>query len=122
MIKVKNPADVRTIVAATEPTRFRDSSAAIMLKVWFEELDEPVSVVATPFDCERHVKELWIRAMAGEYGPITVLPIDLDGRVPSFLIDVENRATLLLSTTSADMRLARDAAMKQLDPPRGRAQ
>lgn len=41
--------------------------------VWFEELKEPVEFWATPFDCERHGKELWIRAMAGEYGPIEIV-------------------------------------------------
>lgn len=63
----------RTIVAATEPRRLADSYTEVRLKVWFEELDEPVDFIATPFDCERHGKELWIRAMAGEYGPIEVV-------------------------------------------------
>ena len=67
----------RTIVAALNPTRYHEMYTEIWLTVWFEELgDEPVhDFCATPFDCERHGKELWIRAMAGEYGPMTVVPI-----------------------------------------------
>lgn len=63
----------RTIVAATEPRRYADSFTEIFLKVWFEEIDGPVPFLATPFDCERHGKQLWIRAMAGHYGPIDVI-------------------------------------------------
>lgn len=94
---IKNPADIRTIIAATEPTRFRDTAIAIMLKVWFKELDEPVTMIATPLDSERHGKELWIRAMAGEYGPITVLPVDLAGRVPTMMIVGESAHLRLVS-------------------------
>ncbi len=64
----------RTIIAAMSPRRFADTFTEIMLKVWFEELGEPVEFMASPFDCERHGKVLWFRAMAGEYGPIEVLP------------------------------------------------
>ena len=67
----------RTIVSAVHPVRFSDD-CAVCLKVWFEELDEPIIFLADPFDCERHGKELWIRAMAGEFGPVTIIerPID----------------------------------------------
>ncbi len=61
----------RTIISAMNPFR-RSNDCAVLLKVWFEELEEPVWFVADPFDCERHGKELWIRAMAGEFGPITI--------------------------------------------------
>ena len=64
----------RTIISAMHPRRYRDSFTEIIMWVWFEELDGPLPVCATPFDCERHSKELWIRAMAGEYGPIEVMP------------------------------------------------
>ncbi len=62
----------RSIIAASEPRRYADSFTEIWLKVWFEELSDPVEFLASPFDCERHGKELWIRAMAGEYGEIEV--------------------------------------------------
>lgn len=62
----------RTIISAVDPVRISDD-CRVYLKVWFEELDQPVLFVADPFDCERHGKELWIRAMAGEYGPVTII-------------------------------------------------
>jgi hypothetical protein len=60
------------IISAMHPVRFFDD-CTVFLKVWFEELSEPVLFAADPFDCERHGKEIWIRAMAGEFGPVTVL-------------------------------------------------
>lgn len=67
----------RTIIAATEPRRRADSYTEILLKVWFEELDEAVdNFIASPFDCEPHGRVLWFRAMRGEYGPIEVIEPD----------------------------------------------
>jgi hypothetical protein len=63
----------RTIVSAVNPVRYQDDFA-VWLKVWFEELSEPVLFCAIPFDVEVHGRELWIRAMAGEYGPVDVRP------------------------------------------------
>lgn len=63
-----------TIVSAMNPSRYENSYTEIMLTVWFEEFSYPLPFMASPFDVERHGKELWIRAMAGEFGPITVLP------------------------------------------------
>lgn len=57
------------IITALYPVRISDD-CRVYMKVWFEELDGPVIFVADPFDPERHGKELWIRAMAGEYGPV----------------------------------------------------
>ena len=65
--------NARTIVAALQPWRYQDSYTEINMQVWFEELNEPVIFTASVFDCERHGKELWIRAMAGEYGEIEVI-------------------------------------------------
>ena len=67
----------RTIVSASNPMRYDGTYTEIWLTVWFEEFgDEPIyDFCATPFDCERHGKELWIRAMAGEYGAIEVVPM-----------------------------------------------
>lgn len=63
--------EVRTIISALNPVRI-DGEFWVSLKVWFAELEEPVEFIASPFDCEPHGKELWIRAMAGEYGPVEV--------------------------------------------------
>lgn len=66
----------RTVISAVDPFRYRDSCTEIFLKVWFAELSEPVDFIASPFDTERHGKELWIRAMAQEFGPINVIDTD----------------------------------------------
>lgn len=60
------------IISALNPQRFKDDFNVI-LKVWFAELNGPVDFVASPLDVEAHGKELWIRAMAGEYGPVEIL-------------------------------------------------
>src|SRR5690348_14299419 len=64
------------VISATEPVRFRDSFTEIGMIVWFEGFTGPVPFTATPFDTERHGKALWIRAMAGEFGPISVIDVD----------------------------------------------
>jgi hypothetical protein len=64
----------RTIISAVEPVRIR-GDYTVRLKVWFEELDQPVIFIANPFDCELHGRELWIRAMAGEYGPVELVEL-----------------------------------------------
>jgi len=63
-----------TVISATNPYRY-ENSCLVFLKVWFEELSGPVNFVASPLDSERHGKELWIRALAGEFGPVTVLEL-----------------------------------------------
>ena len=70
-------SETRTIVSASNPMRYQGIYTDVWLTVWFEEfVDEPIhDFCATIFDCERHGKELWIRAMAGEYGVIEVIPM-----------------------------------------------
>jgi len=65
----------RTIVSAMNPRRYEGDYTTIFLMAWFKEIDGPLEFAASLFDCERHGKELWFRAMAGEYGPIEVLPV-----------------------------------------------
>lgn len=65
--------NTRTIISAMNPMMREGDYTAIILTVWFEELDSAVQFLATLFDIERHGKELWLRAMAGEFGPITVI-------------------------------------------------
>lgn len=66
----------RTIISALYPSRFTDD-CAVYLKVWFDELSGPVYFMADPSDSEPHGRELWIRAMAGEYGPVELLDPEL---------------------------------------------
>lgn len=64
------------ILSATNPVRY-EGHAEVWLKVWFEEFDGPLeSYCASPLDCELHGKELWIRAMAGEYGPVEIRALE----------------------------------------------
>jgi hypothetical protein len=67
--------NIRTIIAAVDPYMAEDDHR-VHLKVWFEELPEPVHFTADPGDCEPHGRELWIRALAGEYGTVRVLQFD----------------------------------------------
>lgn len=62
----------RTIISAIDPVRVR-GTLMVRLKVWFEELSEPVMFTALPNDCELHGRELWVRAMGGEYGPVKLV-------------------------------------------------
>ena len=78
----------RTIVSASNPRRHQDS-VTINMRVWFEELNGPVEFAASPFDCERHGKELWIRAMAGEYGAVDVLPTNAPKEVGTIYHDAK---------------------------------
>jgi len=64
--------NTRTVISAVDPFRYEDSYTEIWLTVWFEEFNGPLRFLASPFDPERHGKALWIRAMAGEFGEITV--------------------------------------------------
>jgi hypothetical protein len=64
--------NVRTIISAVDPVRVR-GTCVVRLKVWFEELNEPVMFIALPYDCEIHGRELWVRAMGGEYGPVKLV-------------------------------------------------
>ena len=66
------------IISAMNPIRYVDSYTEIWMTVWFEEFDGPIYFMASPFDCERHGKELWIRAMAGEFGKIEIIPGGLE--------------------------------------------
>ncbi len=61
------------IVSALNLRCKADDFTAILMDVWFEEYDGPLPFVATLFDCEPHGRELWFRAMKGEYGEIEII-------------------------------------------------
>ncbi len=69
------------IISAMNPRRFDGDYCVIFLDVWFEEFNGSLPFVATPFDVERHGKVLWIRAMAGEFGPIEIIQFPLQQEV-----------------------------------------
>lgn len=107
---------MRNVISATNPRRFRDSYTEIVLKVWFEE-GGPFEFIASPFDTERHGKALWIRAMAGEFGPIEVLSHRLDGRAPRIFIDLHNETHLALVAPTSTKQLAAPVTVPQLPAP-----
>jgi len=61
------------IISALNLRRNVDDFTMIMMDVWFEEYDGPLPFVASLFDCEPHGRELWFRAMKGEYGEIEIM-------------------------------------------------
>jgi hypothetical protein len=61
------------IISAINPRREADDFTMIWMEVWFEEFNGPLLFGATLFDCEGHGRELWFRAMKGEYGEIEIL-------------------------------------------------
>jgi hypothetical protein len=61
------------IISALNPRRRVDDFTDIWMEVWFEEFSGPLTFCATLFDCEPHGRELWFRAMKGEYGEISVI-------------------------------------------------
>jgi hypothetical protein len=61
------------IISAMYPAKYPDD-CAIYMKVWFDGLADAVDYVADPFDPEPHGRELWFRAMMGEYGEIAIFP------------------------------------------------
>lgn len=61
------------IISAIAPWRHENSYTEIFIRVWFTEYSEPFdNYLASCFDCEAHGRELWFRAMKGEYGEIEV--------------------------------------------------
>jgi len=71
------------IISALNPRREVEDFTMIWMEVWFEEFVGPLTFCATLFDCEPHGRELWFRAMKGEYGPIEIIPL------PSESIELE---------------------------------
>jgi len=81
------------VLAAMEPSFIVGRPTIdVLLRVWFDEWgpDQWCWFVATPFDVEPHGKRLWIRAMAGQYGPF-VPPRQFDIFKGAVIDDTANR-------------------------------
>lgn len=61
------------IVSAKSPRRLEGGGDSITLDVLFSHLSERVPFTARPDDTEIHGRELYVRAMRGEYGDIEVI-------------------------------------------------
>lgn len=73
------------IVSAENPRRMEWDDTSITLDVLFSHLPEKIPFNARVDDLERHGRELYVRAMRGEYGEIEVVampnPTDAQQRV-----------------------------------------
>jgi len=59
-----------TIESAHRPAYFDAAGTVITLQVKFTELESEVPFGATPTDPEAHGRDLYARAVAGEFGPV----------------------------------------------------
>lgn len=82
--------EFRTIISAMNPRRFEDDYTHIFLEVWFEEFEGPLVFDANFYDCEPHGRELWFRAMKGEYGPIKIMEPSFEAVEPPRMLTYDN--------------------------------
>lgn len=61
------------IISAKNPRRMEWDEAAITLDVLFSHMQESMPFTATADDMEEHGRELYVRALHGEYGEIAVV-------------------------------------------------
>lgn len=61
------------VITATNPRHLVGDQDSITLDVWFSHLEEPVEFTARRDDAEQHGRELYSRAVFGEFGDIAVL-------------------------------------------------
>lgn len=61
------------IISAASPRHLEGDENSIVLDVLFEHLQEPVEFTARKGDPEQHGRELYSRAIFGEFGPIQVM-------------------------------------------------
>lgn len=64
------------IISAKNPRCRESEPGVITLDVRFSHLPSEVPFTACRNDCEEHGRELYSRAMFGEFGPIEVVPIE----------------------------------------------
>lgn len=65
------------IISATNPRHQEADTETITLDVRFAHLPEPVPFTARKDDPEAHGRELYSRAVFGEFGPIELIPTPL---------------------------------------------
>ena len=61
------------IIHAENPRQFDGDSETIILDVLFSHLPDAIQFAARKDDHEQHGRELYVRAVFGEYGPIEVI-------------------------------------------------
>jgi len=74
-----------TVVSANSPVWANATNSAITLNVYFEGLDSSMQFTASQSDCEAHGRELFNRAVSGEFGSIAayVAPVIVTPPAPT---------------------------------------
>lgn len=103
--------------SAKNPRYITPTPSAIELTVKFDTLPEEVTFVAKPSDTEQHGRDLYYKALAGEFGPIAEFvptPISYD----ALCSELRFRTTALINKQAQDLRFASiDEAMTYVDEP-----
>lgn len=92
------------VISASHPRHSEVDSDSITLDVLFAHLPEPVQFAARRDDPEEHGRELYIRAMFGEFGDIEVIPLP-----PPTDAQQQSRLNTLLKQAAAAMAPLEDA-------------
>lgn len=99
------------------PRFITQSTSAIELTVIFDALPEEVTFIAKPSDPEPHGRELYYKAIAGEFGPIAEFVPPLVS-YDVLTADLRNKMTTLLNTQARALRFSSiDEAMTYVDEP-----
>ena len=92
------------VINAARPRHYAGEPDSITLDVLFAHLPEPVQFAARRDDPEEHGRELYIRAMFGEFGDIEVIPLP-----PPTEAEQQARLNTLLKQAAAAMASLEDA-------------
>lgn len=103
--------------SAKTPRYITPTPSAIELIVKFDTLPEEVTFVAKPSDPEQYGRDLYYKALAGEFGPIvefTPPPVSYD----ILCSELHSRTTVLINKQAQDLRfISIDEAMTYVDEP-----
>lgn len=92
------------VISAERPRHYADDPASITLDVRFAHLPDPVQFAARKDDAEEHGRELYCRAVFGEFGDIEVIPLPLPTEA-----EQQARLNTLLKQAAAAMAPLEDA-------------
>ncbi|WP_421320512.1 tail fiber assembly protein [Aeromonas veronii] len=86
------------IIHAENPRQFDGDSETITLDVLFSHLPDAIQFAARKDDHEQHGRELYVRAVFGEYGPIEVItPPPPETELLARLDEALKRATAVMA-------------------------
>ncbi len=105
------------VISAERPRHYAGDPASITLDVRFAHLPDPVQFAARKDDTEEHGRELYSRAVFGEFGDIEVIPVP-----PPTEAEQQARLNTLLKQAAAAMAPLEDADKLGLISDEERAQ